>query len=153
VKSRNHFYESEKSLMARKKTVEDMSSDELYALAEARAEEEVERQREEARLVLEELRGKRRELVAKQRKELAVVDREIRKLTGKTKNKAGRRGGVNVTERVMQIVVNAGEISTKDIKAELENEGLNVSNLSQTLAYLKRQGKVTSPTRSIYTPA
>lgn len=139
--------------MARKKTVEDMSSDELYALAEARAEEEVERQREEARLVLEELRGKRRELVAKQRKELAVVDREIRKLTGKTKNKAGRRGGVNVTERVMQIVVNAGEISTKDIKAELENEGLNVSNLSQTLAYLKRQGKVTSPTRSIYTPA
>jgi hypothetical protein len=60
---------------------------------------------------------------------------------------------VSVTERVMQIVVNAGEISTKDIKAELENEGLNVSNLSQTLAYLKRQGRVASPARSIYTPA
>lgn len=139
--------------MARKKTVEAMSSDELFALAEARAEEELERQREEARLVLEGLRGKRREMLAQHRKELAAIDREIRKLTGKNKAKSGRRGGVNVTETVMQIVVNAGEISTKDIKAALESEGLNVSNLSQTLAYLKRQGKVASPARSIYTPA
>jgi hypothetical protein len=139
--------------MARKKTVEAMSSEELFALAEARAEEELERQREEARLVLEELRGKRREMVAQHRKELAAVDREIRKLTGKNKARSGRRGGVNVTETVMQIVTSAGEISTKDIKAALESEGLNVSNLSQTLAYLKRQGKVSSPARSIYTPA
>lgn len=140
--------------MARKKTVEDMSSDELYALAQARAEEELERQREETRQMVEELRSKRRDVVAQHRKEIAAIDREIRKLSGKTKTRSGgRRAGVNVTDRVMQIVVNAGEISTKDIKAELENEGLNVSNLSQTLAYLKRQGKVSSPARSIYTPA
>lgn len=139
--------------MARKKAVEDMSSDELYALALAREEEEQERQREEARQLVEDLRNKRRDLVAKQRKELAAIDREIRKLGGKSKARAGKRSGVNVTERVMQIVTSAGEISTKDIKAELENDGLNVSNLSQTLAYLKRQGRVTSPARSIYSPA
>lgn len=139
--------------MAKKKTVEDMSSDELYALAQSREEEEQERQREEARQIVEDLRNNRREVVARHRKELAAIDREIRKLGGKSKARAGKRSGVNVTERVMQIVVNAGEISTKDIKAELENEGLNVSNLSQTLAYLKRQGRVVSPARSVYTPA
>ena len=141
--------------MARRKTVEDMSSDELYALAQSRAEEELERQREETRLMVEELRARRREMVAQHKKEVAALDREIRKLSGKgkTTRTSSRRSGVNVTDRVMQIVANAGEISTKDIKAELENEGLNVSNLSQTLAYLKRQGKVTSPARSVYTPA
>ena len=138
--------------MARKKSVEELSSDELYALAEARAEEEMERQREEARQVLEDLRQQRRDLIAQQRKELAAIDREIRKLTGKKKS-GGRRAGVNVTERVMQIVTDAGEIATRDIKDQLESEGLNVTNLSQTLAYLKRQGKVVSPARSIYSPA
>ena len=39
------------------------------------------------------------------------------------------------------------------VKAELEKRGVVAKNLAQTLAYLKRQGKVASPSRSIYTPA
>jgi hypothetical protein len=54
---------------------------------------------------------------------------------------------------VLDIVSQAKKISTKEIKAELESRGVVANNLPQTLAYLKRQGKVTSPARSIYSPA
>jgi hypothetical protein len=55
-----------------------------------------------------------------------------------------------VTDAVLAIIQAAGEISTPDIKAELERQGVVASNLSQTLAYLKRQGRVSSPSRSMY---
>ncbi|MEJ2576134.1 MAG: hypothetical protein P8106_05470 [Gammaproteobacteria bacterium] len=137
--------------MARKKAIEDLSSDELYALAQQRQQEEEERQREAVKEQIDELKAKRKELAAKHRKQLAALDSEIRRLGGRTR--ARQRGGVNVTEAVMGIVQAAGEISTKEIKAELDNQGITANNLSQTLAYLKRQGRVTSPSRSVYTPA
>jgi hypothetical protein len=52
----------------------------------------------------------------------------------------------------MEIVSKAKKISTTEIKAELESRGVVANNLAQTLAYLKRQGRVASPERSIYTP-
>ena len=57
-----------------------------------------------------------------------------------------------MTDQVLEIVSGAKKISTKDIKEQLEARGVVANNLAQTLAYLKRQGKVTSPARSIYSP-
>lgn len=137
-----------------KKNLTELSSDELYELARAREEQEAEEAREAARARIDELRNLRRDTVARQRKELAAIDAEIRSLGGRTggaKRRAG--GGSSVTEQVLDIVSQAKKISTKEIKAELENRGVAAKNLAQTLAYLKRQGKVDSPARSIYTPS
>ena len=137
--------------MARKKSITELSSEELYALAQQRKVEEELMQKEAIKEQVDDLKSQRRELVAKQKRELAALDAEIRRLGGRTRTR--QRSGINVAESVLQIVQSAGEISTKDIKAELEKQGIKASNLSQTLAYLKRQGRVVSPARSLYTPA
>ena len=138
--------------MARKKPIESLSAEELYALAEQKQLEEAELEREAVKEQLSALRAERRELIANHKKALASLDTQIRKLGGKTGNR-GRSSSVNVTDTVLKIVEAAGEISTKEIKAKLDAQGITASNLSQTLAYLKRQEKVVSPGRSIYAPA
>jgi uncharacterized protein YhaN len=123
-------------------------------MAREREQLEEAQAQEAARAQIDELRQQRRAAAARHRKELAAIDAEIRKLGGRTG--PGRRrsaSGGSVTEHVLDIVGNSKKISTKDIKAELENRGVVANNLAQTLAYLKRQGKVTSPARSIYSPA
>lgn len=136
------------------KKIADLSSEELYEMAREREQQEEARAQEAARAQIDELRRQRREATARHRKELAAIDAEIRKLGGRTG--PGRRrsaAGGSVTEHVLDIVGNSKKISTKEIKAELDNRGIVANNLAQTLAYLKRQGKVTSPARSIYSPA
>ena len=134
--------------MARKKTVDQLSADELYSLAVSRQQEEEEAERLAVQQKIDGLKKQRRELLAKQRKELAAIDANIKKLGGRTRSSHGN--GVKVTDAVLAIVQAAGEISTKDIKAELDRKGVIAGNLSQTLAYLKRQGRLKSPYRSIY---
>ena len=136
-----------------KKNLSDLSSDELYELARAREEQEAAEAKEAVRAQIEELRNTRREMVARQRKELAAIDAEIRSLGGRGGRGRRRASGGSVTEQVLEIVSKAKKISTREIKAELENRGIVANNLAQTLAYLKRQGKVTSPARSVYAPA
>lgn len=136
-----------------KKNLADLSSDELYAMAQEREEQEAAEAKEAARAQLEALRNQRRELLARHRKELAAIDAEIRGLGGRAPRARRRSGGASVTDHVLEIVAGAKKISTKEIKAELENRGVVANNLAQTLAYLKRQGKVKSPARSIYAPA
>lgn len=139
--------------MARK-SLSDLSSDELYRLAQEREEQEAAAAKEAAREQIEELRNQRRELVARHRKELAAIDAEIRALGGRG-SRGKRRGGsgISVTDQVLDIVSKSKKVSTKEIKAELESRGVVANNLAQTLAYLKRQGKVVSPARSIYSAA
>ena len=137
-----------------KKSLSELSSDELYRLAQKREEQEAAEAKVAARAQIEGLRNARRELVARQRKELAAIDAEIRALGGRSaRGKRRTSAGVSVTDQVLDIVSKAKKVSTKDIKAELENRGVVANNLAQTLAYLKRQGKVSSPARSIYSPA
>jgi len=137
-----------------KKGLSDLSSDELYEMAREREQQEAEQAREAVRAQIEELRQTRREMLSRHRKELATLDAEIRGLGGRT-TRGKRRGtaGGSVTEHVLEIVGKAKKISTKEIKAELEARGIVANNLAQTLAYLKRQGKVTSPARSVYSAA
>ena len=137
-----------------KKTLSELSSDELYRLAQEREEQEEQAAKEAVRAQLDDLRKKRREVMARHRKELAAIDAEIRNLGGRTaRSKRRGSGDGSVTDNVLEIVSKAKKISTKEIKAELEQRGVVANNLAQTLAYLKRQGKVTSPARSIYSLA
>ncbi len=137
-----------------KKQLSNLSSDELYRLAQERELQEEEEAKEETRAQLEDLRQTRRDIVARHRKELSAVDAEIRALGGRTR-RAKRRGSGDgsVTEHVLEIVHKSKKVSTKEIKSALEKRGVVANNLAQTLAYLKRQGKVKSPARSIYSPA
>lgn len=136
--------------MAKSKGIEELSAQELYALAKAKEAEERERQKEAMRAELDKLRAERRSLLARHRKELAEIDARIRKLGGRTTTRAG---GGNVSASVLDILSDKKQHSTKDIQAELQKRGVVANNLAQTLAYLKRQGKVKSPKRSIYTIA
>lgn len=137
-----------------KKGLSDLSSDELYRLAQEREEQEAAEAKEAARAQIDELRNARREMAARHRKELAAIDAEIRALGGRSaRGKRRTSAGGTVTDQVLDIVSKAKKVSTKEIKVELENRGVVANNLAQTLAYLKRQGKVTSPARSIYAPA
>jgi hypothetical protein len=137
-----------------KKSLSDLSSDELYRLAQEREEQEAAAEKEAARAQIEKLRNTRRETVARHRKELAAIDAEIRGLGGRSaRGKRRTSAGGSVTDQVLDIVSKAKKVSTKEIKAELENRGVVANNLAQTLAYLKRQGKVSSPARSVYSPA
>jgi hypothetical protein len=136
-----------------KKSVSDLSSEELYALAKKREEQEEVEAREAAKAQLDDLRRQRREMVTRHRKELAGIDAEIRSLGGRAPRGRRRGGGPSVTDQVLEIVSSAKKISTKEIKAELDSRGVIANNLAQTLAYLKRQGKVKSPARSVYAAA
>jgi hypothetical protein len=140
--------------MAKKmKTFEELSSQELYELALQREQEEQERQREAARAKIETLKQKRRDVSAKLRQEIAAIDREIRKLGGRSRTgarsaRAGGRG--DMTGKTLQIIGKHGPVSTKDIRAQLEKDGIDTTNLAQCLAYLKRNGRIDSPERATY---
>jgi hypothetical protein len=137
--------------MAKKKGIDELSAEELYGLAKAREAEEREREREAMRAEVDKLKTERKAILARHRKELAAIDAKIRKLGGRAVSR-GTRGsnGSNISASVIEILSDKKQHSTKDIQAELNQRGIIAKNLAQTLAYLKRQGKVKSPKRSIY---
>ncbi len=141
---------AKKKAPARKKQVTDLSAAELYKLAKKREQEELQKTLEANKEKLSALRAKRRELIAKQKKELRKMDAEIARLSGKSPSRKGRKSGGSVTETVVQIIAKSGKISTSELKEELKKKGIAAGNLPQTLAYLKRQGRVISPARTIY---
>jgi len=138
--------------MAKKKTasIEELSAAELYELAKRREEEERRQQEEAKKEQLKELRAKRRALVAKHKRELAALDTEIARLLGRNAPRRKRSGKGSVTDAVIEIISKAGRITTTELKAALAEKGITVGNLPQTLAYLKRQGRISSPARATY---
>ncbi len=138
--------------MAKKNSISNLSSVALYKLAKERKQEEMAKQQEANKEKLTTLRLKRRELVAKQKKALAKLDAEIKKLGGKSPGSSPRkRSSVgNISAEVLAAITEAGEINTQDLKAALAQKGIIAGNLGQTLAYLKRQGKISSPSRAVY---
>lgn len=138
--------------MAKRKSLENLSSEELYQIAREREEQERQHEEEARREQVSALREERRTLVARHRAELAALDRQIRALGGRAG--AGRaRGGSSLTQVVLDAVAKSGEISTADLREQLEGRGVNVRNLSQNLAYLKRTGRLKSKGRGIYAVA
>jgi len=137
--------------LARAKSIEDLSASELYELARKREEEEREQEREALQQKVEELKAKRKEITARFRKELKLVDEQIQALSGRKRRKGPARGGrQQASQTVLAFISSRGKATTKEIKAQLESDGIEVANLSQLLAYLKKSGRVTSPARSVY---
>ncbi|MFP4245487.1 MAG: hypothetical protein ACLFMW_11040 [Ectothiorhodospira sp.] len=135
------------------KNPEQMSAEELYALARRREEQEAAEKEEARRQEREALREKRRELVKQHRRELAQIDREIRKLGGRPPRGGQVRGKRETgTSRILCEIVasHPPEMTTREIREQAVQAGLDVKNLSQTLGYLKRQGKLASPRRGVY---
>lgn len=128
----------------------ELTADELFALAEQKRAAE---QAEVARVNTEKaaaLKAKRKEVQAAMNKELKAIDAELAKLLGKSKGYKRNQTDIPVTEIVLEIVGNAGQIGTSDIKAALEQRGIDTTNLPQTLAYLKRTARLSSPARTLY---
>jgi hypothetical protein len=131
-----------------KKDIQQMSAEELYALAQKKEKEEEAVQKEKAKAELAKLRDERKELIAKHKKKLAAIDAQIRAMGGRTGGASkGRQTGASAT--ILKLLAD-GEMDTKSIRARLESMGISVSNLGQTMAYLKRNGKVKSAARGVY---
>jgi len=137
------------------KDIQDMNAEELFALARKREKEEVDREEKKRAKKREGLKAKRKELVAQQRKELAALDREIRELGGPVRRRGAARarrrtGAPMITEQLCAIVATQPEMAIREIREKAEEAGVETRNLSQTLAYLKRQGRLDSPRRGVY---
>jgi hypothetical protein len=141
---------AKKKAPARKKQVTELSAAELFKLAKKREQEELKKSMEANKEKLAAARVKKREIIARHRKELRKIDAEITRLSGKPATRKGKKSGTSVTETVVAIIAEAGKMSTADLKAALKKKGVSTNNLPQTLAYLKRQGRITSPARAIY---
>lgn len=125
-----------------------LSAQQLYDLAQRKEREEMEKGKEANKAKVAELRAKRRELLAKHKKELSDIDRKIRAITGrKVSSGKGRAGG---TSAAIVKLLKSGEMDTKAIRTKLEAGGIKAGNLAQTLAYLKRVGKIASTGRGRY---
>lgn len=137
-----------------KKSIEELSAEELFALARQREEEEAERKMQEVAAERAELKARRKALVAEHRKELAALDREIQRLGGVTRRRGPRTrratGGPTISDQLCEIVATQPEMTTTEIRVKAEEAGVQTKNLSQTLAYLKRQGRLDTPSRGVY---
>lgn len=133
-----------------------MSADELYELARQREKEELNLEKESVREEIAELEAQKKELTAEYKAAVGELDRALRKLrkkvgTGKRSGASGGNSkGGSTTARVLDLIGQAKSASTKDLKAQLEAEGVATKYLAQTLASLKRQGKIASARRGVY---
>jgi len=135
----------------RNKTIDEMTAEELYELARQKEIEQQEKEREQVRQQVEELKEKRKELIAEHKKALAGIDKEIKALGGKRRaaSGGGRQRG-DISQRILDILDARGNIKTAELKAELEEQGVDSKNLNQQLAYLKRKGRISNPGRGVY---
>jgi len=139
-----------------------LDAETLYRLAREKEQEE-ERARVEAnKEKIKALRTERKAMLARQAEELMALDRELEVLSGvkASKAQAAKKTGQTralpedtISAQLVGLIQAAGELHTQDIRVQAEEQGLSVKNLSQTLAYLKRTGRLDSPRRGVYTVA
>ncbi len=142
-----------------------MTAEELYNLAKQREIEEQKKVMQENQQKIAELREERRQLQLKHNKEIREETRqlkirhknELKDVNARIKSLGGRVSGASATGKgrtgasaAIVEILDAGEMDTKAIREKLEAIGISVGNLGQTLAYLKRNGRVASVARGIY---
>lgn len=133
-----------------KKDVNELSAAELYELAKQREVEEQERERAALAKDIEQVKAEKKKLTADYRKQMRALDAKLQAMTGR---KTRRRSGVGrgkITERILEIISERGAVSTKDLRAQLEADGIQAANLSQLLGTLKKNGRIVSPERAVY---
>jgi len=145
-----------------------MTAEDLYNLAKQRETEEQKKVMQENQQKIAELREERRQLQLKHNKEIREEIRELKirhknelkDVNAKIKAFGGRVSGASATGKgrtgasaAIVDILDAGEMDTRAIREKLESIGISVGNLGQTLAYLKRNGRVASVARGIYKKA
>ncbi len=138
--------------MPKTKSINELSARELYKLAERKEKQELDKKLAENKAKIEELKSKRKALIISHRKEISAIDRQLKKLTGTSPARKvnSKKTSQGTTDSILNLLESNKTMTTAQIRSELEKSGQTVNNLSQTLAYLKRTSRVTSPARSTY---
>ena len=133
-----------------KSQLEKMSSEELYALAKQKEEEERKRYEEENKAKLAALSEERKQMLLRHKQEIKEINARIKALGGRVPvSSAAAKGATSATAAIVELL-EAGELDTRTIREKLDELGISVKSLGQTLSYLKRNGKVASVARGIY---
>lgn len=139
------------------KSIGDMTSQELFDLAKSRRSEEAQVARRELRDELNSLRQERRDLEKEYKKTVGAIEKQIDAIREKmspdmpTEKRRSRNNSGNISHAVLDTLqATGGEMDTATLHTALTQAGFDTSNLSQTLSYLKRQGRVVSPARAVY---
>ena len=128
-----------------------MTADDLYTLAKQREIDERKWIAEENKQKIADLREERKQLQARHKKEINEVNSRIRTLGGKIPAaSATGKGRTGISAAIVELLDEVGELDTTAIREKLNSLGVSVGNLGQTLAYLKKNGKVDSVSRGVY---
>jgi beta-phosphoglucomutase-like phosphatase (HAD superfamily) len=128
-----------------------MTADDLYTLAKQREIDERKWIAEENKQKIADLREERKQLQARHKKEINEVNSRIRALGGKIPAaSATGKGRTGISAAIVELLDEVGELDTTAIREKLNSIGVSVGNLGQTLAYLKKNGKVASVSRGVY---
>ena len=139
------------------KLIGDMTSQELFDLAKSRKIEEAQVARKELKDELNSLRQERRELEKEYKRATAAIEKQIDAIREKmspdmpVEKRRSRNNSGGVSQAIKEVLSAAGgEMKTSELHEVLTERGLDTSNLSKTLSYLKRQEHVVSPARAVY---
>jgi len=128
-----------------------MTADDLYKLAKQREVDERKWVAEENKQKIADLREERKQLQARHKREINEVNSRIRALGGKVPvTSATGKGRTGISAAIVELLDEVGELDTTAIREKLNAIGVSVGNLGQTLAYLKKNGKVDSVSRGVY---
>lgn len=136
--------------------IHQLDSASLFALAQQKAEAEARLASEAVMQEIQRLKLERRDMVQRHREELAVIESTLqslgtRILPGKKKLQRRRRtsqSGARI--KLLEIISSQPEISLQEIRQKVADSGIEVKNLNQILAYLKRMKQIDSSRRGFY---
>jgi hypothetical protein len=136
-----------------KNNLKNMSSEELFALANEKQADERQKIEEENKGKISELREERKQMLLRHKQEVNEINKRIKELGGRVPvSSAVASGATGATAAIVELL-EAGEMDTKTLREKLDEMGVSVKNIGQTLAYLKKNGKVASVARGIYKKA
>ena len=128
-----------------------MTADDLYKLAKQREVDERKWVAEENKQKIADLREERKQLQARHKREINEVNSRISALGGKIPvTSTTGKGRTGISAAIVELLDEVGELDTTAIREKLNSIGVSVGNLGQTLAYLKKNGKVDSVSRGVY---
>jgi DNA-binding transcriptional ArsR family regulator len=131
-----------------------ITSEELFALAKQKEADEKKWLAEENKQKIAEVRAERKAILLRQKEEINEINKRITALGGKVAGAtATGKGGAGISAAIMGLLEEVEHMDTKAIREKLESLGLSVGNLGQSLAYLKKGGKVDSVERGVYKKA
>lgn len=130
-----------------------LSAEQLYKLAQKKEAQEAKRAEKENKSKIEALRKELAEMLKRHKQEINAINKQIKALGGRVPvSSAAAQGATSATAAIVELL-EAGELDTKTIREKLDELGVGVKSLGQTLAYLKKNGQVASVARGVYRKA